>query len=446
MSDVTARLDLPLIKPSQAQKHVTHNEALQVLDGLVQAAIEQTNASTPPFEPVDGTLFALGSSPSGEWLDQGGKLAYRVAGGWIFINPEEGWRVWDKAAGDFKVFRAGAWAALVANFENLSGLGVGTTSDTTNRLAVSSDAVLFNHAGAGHQLKLNKANSGDTASLLFQSGFVGHAEMGLAGDTAFSIKVSDNGTNWFDAIEADASSGQIHMGFPVSGEAVQQSATDSVTGRLLKTGAAATVLSGGLEKRATVGGSADAIDLTTGANFSSIEPGFAIRFRALSQNSGPTTLNVDATGNSACTTISGTPLPAGYIRTDVDTVAIFDGTAWVLERQPEHGSNSDGDYFRQADGTLCVYGSAVLDFFDASTVEKDVTFPASFSDATKVAPSVSLETIFSTNADITKMAQPQCLSFLTSGFTVQIKLISGFSGFQSGDTVATRYSAIGRWY
>lgn len=35
MSDLSARLDLPLIKPSQAQKHVTHNEALQILDGLV---------------------------------------------------------------------------------------------------------------------------------------------------------------------------------------------------------------------------------------------------------------------------------------------------------------------------------------------------------------------------------------------------------------------------
>ena len=64
MSDITARLDLPLIQPSQAQKHVTHNEALQVLDGLVQAALEETGANTPPFEPVTGTLYAIGPGPT----------------------------------------------------------------------------------------------------------------------------------------------------------------------------------------------------------------------------------------------------------------------------------------------------------------------------------------------------------------------------------------------
>ena len=67
MSDITARLDLPLIQPSQAQKHVTHNEALQVLDGLVQAALEETGANTPPFEPVTGTLYAIGPGPTDDW-------------------------------------------------------------------------------------------------------------------------------------------------------------------------------------------------------------------------------------------------------------------------------------------------------------------------------------------------------------------------------------------
>lgn len=36
---VTQRLQLPYIAASQAQKHVTHNEALVLLDALVQLAV-----------------------------------------------------------------------------------------------------------------------------------------------------------------------------------------------------------------------------------------------------------------------------------------------------------------------------------------------------------------------------------------------------------------------
>lgn len=61
---------------------------------------------------------------------------------------------------------------------------------------MAAPAVLFTHAGAGQQLKLNKAAATDTASLLFQSGWTGHAEMGLAGNNAFSIKVSPDGATW----------------------------------------------------------------------------------------------------------------------------------------------------------------------------------------------------------------------------------------------------------
>ena len=36
MPELSANLSLPFLMPAQAQKHVTHNEALQVLDALVQ--------------------------------------------------------------------------------------------------------------------------------------------------------------------------------------------------------------------------------------------------------------------------------------------------------------------------------------------------------------------------------------------------------------------------
>jgi microcystin-dependent protein len=81
----------------------------------------------------------------------------------------------------------------------------------TNRLSVSSPATLLSHAGAGHQLKLNKAAAADTASLLFQTGFSGRAELGLAGSDTFEIKVSADGAAFVTGLSIAGASGQVTL-------------------------------------------------------------------------------------------------------------------------------------------------------------------------------------------------------------------------------------------
>jgi hypothetical protein len=54
MSTTTALQLLPLIEPSQAQKHVTHNEALAVLDVLVQTTATSRSLTAPPTAVVAG--------------------------------------------------------------------------------------------------------------------------------------------------------------------------------------------------------------------------------------------------------------------------------------------------------------------------------------------------------------------------------------------------------
>ena len=85
--------------------------------------------------------------------------------------------------------------------------GVNATADTTTRFAVAAAASLFNHAGDGHQAKINKNAAGDTASLLFQTGTSGRAEMGTTGDDNFHFKVSADGSTWKEAIVIDRSTG-----------------------------------------------------------------------------------------------------------------------------------------------------------------------------------------------------------------------------------------------
>jgi hypothetical protein len=70
---------------------------------------------------------------------------------------------------------------------------------------------LLNHDGAGHQLKLNKAAAAETASLLYQTAFSGRAEMGLAGDDDFTIKVSADGAQWNNALSIAADTGVVTL-------------------------------------------------------------------------------------------------------------------------------------------------------------------------------------------------------------------------------------------
>lgn len=211
MSDTSARLGLPYMAAAQAQKHVTHNEALLRLDALTQLVLESVDATTPPETPEAGTVYAVGSTPTGVWATAAEQLAYWDGTAWIFVEPQIGWQCWDKAAGLLRVYQGATWDVQQPNLQNLSGVGIGATSDAVNRLSISAEATLLSHSGAGHQLKINKAAQGDTASLLYQSGWVGHAEMGLAGNTDFNVKVSPDGITWHEAFVVEAATGRVQF-------------------------------------------------------------------------------------------------------------------------------------------------------------------------------------------------------------------------------------------
>ena len=170
MSDRSANLSLPFILPSQAQKHVTHNEALVALDALVQLSVISAVQTAPPASPAEGERYLVPAGATGAWSGQDDKLAVKDASGWLFLDPREGWTAWVQDQATQVRFTGAGWAGAGGGYQNINELGVNTTADATNRLSVSSDASLLSHDGAGHQLKLNKATPGDTASLLIQPG------------------------------------------------------------------------------------------------------------------------------------------------------------------------------------------------------------------------------------------------------------------------------------
>lgn len=205
--DHSPRLSLPFIMPSQAQKHVTHNEAIQALDALVQPVVESRTLATPPASPLAGDAYLVPAGATGAWAGHSDEIASFQSGAWLFHDPAPGWQIFCKPDKTHYVFDTGAWTPLASLGSGLSRLGINTTADTTNRLAVSAAATLLNHAGAGHQLKLNKAAPSDTASLLYQSNWSGRAEMGLAGDDNWRLKVSPDGSTWINALTVNATTG-----------------------------------------------------------------------------------------------------------------------------------------------------------------------------------------------------------------------------------------------
>jgi hypothetical protein len=296
--DASPNLNLPFIMAAQAQKHVTHNEALRALDAIVQLAVSDKDLATPPGSPDDGACYIVATSPTGAWSGQADKVAAFQDGAWAFYTPREGWLAWVADEATLYVWSGSAWdvfsgggggmTAVVDDltpqlggdldadgrsigFDDGTGItddagneqivfhkaasavnqvgitnaatgnppqiaaeggdtnidltlagkgtghpkaalfGVNATADTTTKFAVAAEASLFDHAGAGHQHKINKAASGDTASLLFQTATSGRAEMGTTGDDDFHFKVSADGSTWREAIVIDRSTGAVSM-------------------------------------------------------------------------------------------------------------------------------------------------------------------------------------------------------------------------------------------
>ena len=209
MPDTSPILALPYILPSQAQKHVTHNEALRQLDAIVQLVVTSADLTEPPANPAPGDRYIVGDGATGDWAGQDGSIAVADLAGWLFYAAQPGWRADNLSSGGQIRFDGTGWVADLPVLQGITTLGVGTTADIDNPLSVAGPATLLTHGGTDHRLKVNKALPVDTASLLFQTGWSGRAEMGTAGTDDFSIKVSADGTTFKEALVLDRNTGAV---------------------------------------------------------------------------------------------------------------------------------------------------------------------------------------------------------------------------------------------
>jgi hypothetical protein len=115
----TDRLGLPLLVPGQAQKEVSHNEALTIADLAIQLVVESMDLADPPGTPTAGQCWVVAEEASGSWLGREGTIAGWTAGGWIFVEPKAGWRAWAINRGNVIRFDGAGWEDEAARSDGL---------------------------------------------------------------------------------------------------------------------------------------------------------------------------------------------------------------------------------------------------------------------------------------------------------------------------------------
>lgn len=203
----TPNLGLPLLATAQAQKHVTHNEALLALDALVQCAVLDRDLAAPPGSPAEGDRYIVAGSPTGAWAGHAGEVVAFSAGAWSFHEPKAGFLAFVADEAMLLVHDGAAWSpATPGALQSLTRIGIGTEADATNPFSAKLNNALWTALGTSEggsgdlRCTLNKEGAANILSLVFQSGYGGRAELGLIGDDEMALKVSADGSAWTEAV------------------------------------------------------------------------------------------------------------------------------------------------------------------------------------------------------------------------------------------------------
>jgi len=138
----STNLGFTYLESSQAQKHVTVNEALRVVDAVIQLSVLDRDLTTPPSltsPDDDGKVYIPASGASGDWSGHAGEIAFFVDDAWQFVAPREGWRAWVQDENIEVYWSGSAWAQYPAQLESF----LIACSDETTALATGTAVASF---------------------------------------------------------------------------------------------------------------------------------------------------------------------------------------------------------------------------------------------------------------------------------------------------------------
>ena len=150
-ADLTPHLSLDYLVADQAQKHVTMNQALRRLDGLVQLAVISRTLKTPPSAPANGARYLIPENSLAAWAERAGQIAIFEDTAWVFLVPQAGWRVWQADAKRLLAYDGAQWIDLAGSQgRELSLTRASATFDfsrTLPRFTIPSHSLFFGITG-----------------------------------------------------------------------------------------------------------------------------------------------------------------------------------------------------------------------------------------------------------------------------------------------------------
>ena len=125
----------------QAQKEITHNEALRVIDVLLTKSVISSVLTAEPATPADGDFYIVAAGATGAWAGQDNNLALYINAAWIFVTPPADLILFDKAAGNMVKFSGGSWTSFFSGVQNYTFTATNAAKTLAAFEAVSVDTL-----------------------------------------------------------------------------------------------------------------------------------------------------------------------------------------------------------------------------------------------------------------------------------------------------------------
>ena len=204
--EYTNNLKLPLMVQNQLSKELTHNEALIIIDNLLQNSAIDNKLNTPPFTPNSNDLYIVAENPLNEWENQAKNLAF-FDNGWKFILAKQGFTLWINSEKCLYTFDNGNWRKTfsLTNLEELNNLQINNLLendliiyDGTN--FINSKNININELNLQNKAKISidtennlKLETSSNNGELWNKSF----EINPNGDINFNNSIKINGNNPF---------------------------------------------------------------------------------------------------------------------------------------------------------------------------------------------------------------------------------------------------------
>jgi hypothetical protein len=120
--NVSARHQLPYLVVAQAQKELTHNEALARIDALLHPVVQARLSSAPNPAVTDaGKCWLVDAAAVGEWQGKTNSIAVWAGGSWRYVAPVPAMRIRNMATGTDLLWTGAAWIAAPTIADPQSG-------------------------------------------------------------------------------------------------------------------------------------------------------------------------------------------------------------------------------------------------------------------------------------------------------------------------------------